>query len=72
MKCLGAEGELLLLGASGFEQLHQLIQINAAFTLVQFCPPTFKLIYGGEQQREIVTQSTEHDAHLINYLVAFI
>lgn len=38
--------DFLLLSASSFKQLHQLIQINAAFTLVQLCSPTFELICG--------------------------
>lgn len=45
------EENFLLLGASGFEQLHQLIQINAAFSLVQVGPPTFELICGDKKQK---------------------
>ncbi len=48
----GVEDAFSLLGASGFEQLHQLIQINATFTLVQLCLPTFELICGGKQQKK--------------------
>lgn len=47
-----AEEDFLLLSASGFEQVPQLVQINAAFTLVQLCLPAFELIYGAEPQKK--------------------
>lgn len=41
-------GQCLLLSASSFEQLPQLIQINAAFIWLQLCLPTFKFVCGGK------------------------
>lgn len=41
-------GQCLLLSASSFEQLPQLIQINAAFIWLQLCLPTFKSVCGGK------------------------
>lgn len=46
LRLLQAHYDFLLLGAAAFKQVHQFIQINAAFTLVQLCLPTFELICG--------------------------
>lgn len=59
IRLVGA-GASLPLGASGLQQLHQLVQVDAAFTLVQFRLLAFELICVGQQRQEGVVKPPHH------------
>lgn len=48
------------LGASGLQQLHQLVEIDAIFGLVQLRLPTFELVWRGNEQSKCLRTAVQH------------